>query len=175
MFEIKHRDGMARIGEFKTKHGVVETPNIMPVINPNVELILPRELRSKFGAQVLITNSYVILKTESLRSQASELGLHELLNFDGAIMTDSGTFQAHVYGDIDVEPESIVDFQMEIGSDIITILDMFTEPTDGKMVVEGKVKTTIERARGAMKRVMEEGRHLALPVQGGVFSDVREH
>ncbi len=174
MFELKHRDGMARIGEFTTGHGTLETPNIMPVINPNVKLITPKELKEKFGSQVLITNSYVIFKSPDLRERALDSGLHKLLDFDGTVMTDSGTFQAHVYGDIDVEPDSILDFQMQMGSDVSTILDMFTEPTDGRQIVEKKVNMTVERARQAVDRYGESGRHIALPIQGGVFPDLRE-
>ncbi len=43
-------------------------------------------------------------------------------------MTDSGTFQSYVYGDIDVDPLEIVEFQRNIGSDIGTILDIFGTP-----------------------------------------------
>ncbi len=174
MFELKHRDGMSRIGEFTTPHGIVETPNIMPVINPNVKFISPRELKKKFGSQILITNSYIIFKSPDLKERALQDGLHELLDFPGTIMTDSGTFQAHVYGDIDIEPETIIDFQMSIGSDICTILDMFTEPTDGRELVERKVGTTVERARQALSKYSETDSHIALPIQGGVFPDIRE-
>ena len=43
-------------------------------------------------------------------------------------MTDSGTFQSYVYGDIEVEPEEIIEFQKSIGVDIATMLDVFGKP-----------------------------------------------
>ncbi len=174
MFEIKHRDGMARIAEFTTPHGVVDTPNIMPVVNPNVKLITPRELQKKFKSEVLITNSYVIYQSQHLKDRALERGLHSLLDFTGAIMTDSGTFQAHVYGELDIEPTEILDFQVNIGSDISTILDMFTEPTDNSSVVKKKVDTTVARAVDAMDRYGDGPSHIALPIQGGIYPDLRE-
>jgi 7-cyano-7-deazaguanine tRNA-ribosyltransferase len=67
----------------------------MPVINPNIQLIRPEEMRS-FGAEVLITNSYIIYRRDELRERALKDGLHALLGFDGPIMTDSGSFQLSV-------------------------------------------------------------------------------
>ncbi len=174
MFEIKHRDGMARMGEFSTPHGTVQTPNIMPVVNPNLKLISPRELRERFKSQVIITNSYVIYQSEYLRERALDKGLHSLLDYDGVVMTDSGTFQAHVYGELGIDPVEILDFQVDMGSDISTILDMFTEPTDSPSVISKKVDITVDRATQALKRHGDIPGHIALPVQGGILPKMRE-
>ncbi len=174
MFEIKEKEGLARIGEFSTSHGKIETPAIMPVINPNRELVSVEKLDHEFGTQVLITNSYILYKDQELREESLTNGVHDLLEFSGSIMTDSGTFQAHVYGDIDVEAEEIHEFQREIGSDVVTILDEFTEPDDTREVARNKVQKTIERAERA-QRSKEEGKNLnALPVQGSTYLDLRE-
>ena len=93
-FEIRSRDAAGRIGKFSTDHGVVTTPNLMPVINPNRMLISPKEMKNLFGTEMIITNSYIIRKDEDMRSRALEQGLHRLVDFDGPIMTDSGTFQS---------------------------------------------------------------------------------
>ncbi|MFO8110303.1 MAG: tRNA guanosine(15) transglycosylase TgtA [Thermoplasmata archaeon] len=172
MFEIKERDGAARIGIFTTPHGDVETPNIMPVVNPNIELISPKRLEKEFGSQMLITNSYIIYRTPELRERALEKGLHSLLDFGRTIMTDSGTFQSHVYGEVDIEPLEILSFQKNIGSDVCTILDRFTEPEDTRGLVEEKVDDTIERAKEASHTY--EDTHIALPIQGSLFYDLRE-
>ena len=52
-FEIIDKDVMGRIGKLETPHGKIETPTIMPVINPNIEFIPPNEMK-KFGAQIII-------------------------------------------------------------------------------------------------------------------------
>ena len=70
------------------------------------------------GAQGLITNSYIIYKNSELKNVAEKKGVHGLLNWDGPIMTDSGTFQSHVYGEIDMQPDEILNFQKKIGVDI---------------------------------------------------------
>jgi len=68
MFELKARDGLGKIGVFHTKHGDVNTPALMPVINPNQMLISPSEMKQYFNCEILITNSYIIYKNEHLRS-----------------------------------------------------------------------------------------------------------
>jgi 7-cyano-7-deazaguanine tRNA-ribosyltransferase len=45
-FEILDKDAGGRIGKLKTPHGTVETPTVMPVINPNIQLISPKEMRA---------------------------------------------------------------------------------------------------------------------------------
>jgi len=121
IFEILDKDAGGRIGKLRTPHGTVETPTVMPVINPNIQLISPKEMKS-FGAEILITNSYIIYRKEELRNVALEKGLHGLLDFDGPIMTDSGSFQLSVYGSVEVTNEEILEFQKKIGSDIIVPL-----------------------------------------------------
>ena len=128
-FEIISRDGVARIGKFYTKHGVINTPTLLPVINPNIRTIEPRDMWNNFNIECLITNSYIIRNNEKLSKEALSKGVHSLLDFPGAIMTDSGTFQSYVYGEIDVKPAEIVEFQKNIGVDIGTMLDVFGKPT----------------------------------------------
>ena len=106
----------------------METPALLPVVNPKIRTVEPRELYDRFGFRALITNSYIIRNTPKLKEEAQEKGLHELLDFPGVIMTDSGTFQSHMYGEVEVTNEEIVEFQKSIGTDIGTVLDIFTEP-----------------------------------------------
>ena len=61
MFEISKRDGLARLGRIKTKHGVLDTPTLLPVINPKILTLSMKELK-ECGAQGIITNSYIIYK-----------------------------------------------------------------------------------------------------------------
>jgi len=174
MFEIEHRDGLARICSFNTAHGTVETPALLPVINPNKLIVTPKELEDEFGAQIIITNSYVIKQSDELREKALKDGLHALLDYHGPIMTDSGTFQAYVYGSVDTSSEEILKFQKEIGSDIITILDRFTEPDDSKELVEEKVRDTLKRAEDAVDEYRGSDIHLSLPIQGSIFTELRK-
>ena len=171
-FEIKKRDAAGRICKFTTKNGVITTPNLMPVINPNKMIISPKEMRKLFGTEIIITNSYIINKNEKLRKIALEEGVHKLVDFDGAIMTDSGTFQSYVYGDIKIDPIEIVKFQRDIGSDIGTILDIFGTPDQNRDEAEKAVKETIKRAKDSICE--KKDMFLACTVQGSLYTDLRK-
>lgn len=172
MFELKERDGLSRICQLTTAHGKVETPTLLPVINPNQLLIKPKEMVLAFGIKALITNSYIIRKHEDLREPALRDGLHNLIDFDGMIMTDSGTFQSHIYGDIDVNHLDIVEFQEKIGSDIGTILDVFGEPDHTHSRAKADLEETIRR--GKESTPLKGKMLLAGPIQGGVYADLRK-
>ncbi len=172
MFELVDRDCTGRIGILHTDHGKVRTPALLPVVNPHRLTIAPEELHSTFGFQALITNSYIISKDEFLRERALEDGVHDLLGFPGAVMTDSGTFQAHVYGKEGTKNAEIVAFQREMGVDIGTALDVFTEPWDGPDTAEEAMEETLSRVEEAASIKGEMA--LAGTVQGGVFPRLRE-
>ena len=170
-FEVKARDGRARIGALSTAHGVVTTPTLLPVINPNLRTIEPREMWDTYGIEMLITNSYIIWKHDRLRTHALEHGVHDLLDYPGAIMTDSGTFQAYVYGDVEVGVEEIVTFQRDIGVDVATMLDVFTRPDMTKDEVHEAVMDTANRAEASL--AASGSTMLNGPIQGGLFPNLR--
>ena len=172
LFEIVSRDGAARIGRLHTKHGAITTPMLLPVINPNLRTIEPREMWEKYGIEALITNSYVIWKHEDLRTTALSDGIHSLLDFPGAVVTDSGTFQSYVYGDVEVEPEEIVAFQRDMGVDIGTMLDVFGRPDMTREQLEAAVEETAERAKPSLS-VAGSKMLLNGPIQGGTHADLR--
>ena len=170
-FEITIRDGQARLGKIHTKHGIVETPCLLPVINPNIRTIEPREMWDKYGIQALITNSYVIWKHDKLKDVAIENGVHSLIDYPGMIMTDSGTFQSYVYGDVEVGVEEIVQFQKDIGVDVATMLDVFTRPDMKFSEVEKAVVETIDRGKISVETSGEM--MLNGPIQGGLYPELR--
>ncbi len=171
IFEITHKACAGRIGRLETPHGTIETPAIMPVVNPNIQTIKPSELR-KFGAEIIITNSYIIYRKPELRERALSEGLHSLLDFDGPIMTDSGSYQLSVYGEVEVSNSEIVRFQQEIGSDLGVPLDIPTPPYVSMARAESELEITIERAKEALG--LKKDMLLAAPVQGSTFPELRE-
>ncbi len=170
-FEILHKDLAGRIGRLSTPHGTVETPLLMPVVNPHLPLIPPGEM-AEMGADMIITNSYIINQDPELKIEAIERGLHELLGFQGPIMTDSGAFQLSVYGDIDVQPLEILDFQFAIKSDIAVPLDIPTPPDVARDRAESELQITEVRLQEAAS--LERSALLAGPVQGSTYPDLRE-
>lgn len=171
IFEITHKDCAGRIGRLETRKGTIETPTIMPVVNPNIQTIKPSELR-KFGAEIIITNSYIIFRKPELKDRALSEGLHSLLDFDGPIMTDSGSYQLSVYGQVEVDNARIIRFQQDIGSDIGVPLDIPTPPDVARERAESELEITFSRAEEAMG--LKKDMLLAAPVQGSTFPDLRE-
>lgn len=152
---------------------MVETPALLPVINPNRKLLGATEMRRLFGTQMVITNSYIISRTEGLRERAVREGVHGILGYDGPVMTDSGTFQTHVYSDVSVDPAGIVAFQKSIGSDVATVFDVFSEPDFTREKAAEAVATTSARVAKAAS-AGGGGSLIAATVQGGIYPDLRE-
>jgi 7-cyano-7-deazaguanine tRNA-ribosyltransferase len=174
-FELRDTDAGGRIGELTVpRAGVtVETPALLPVVNPNLQTVTPAQLESEFGAEILITNSYIVRNTDGLRERALSEGLHEMLEFDGAIMTDSGSFQLAEYGEIDVTTREIISFQHDIGSDIATPVDVPTPPDVDREQAESELEVTEEALADA--EAVDTGEMLVnAPVQGSTFPDLRE-
>ncbi|MCU0799138.1 MAG: tRNA guanosine(15) transglycosylase TgtA [Candidatus Thermoplasmatota archaeon] len=181
VFEVTDTDLAGRIGRLRIGQRMVETPDLMPVVNPNSisrgEGIPPSELYDTFRFRMLITNSYIIKRNPAIMEEALKVGLHRLLSFDGAIMTDSGTFQSYVYGggvdkEVDVDPIEIVELQSRLGSDVGTILDIFTPPGVDRVRAGSALELTMERAKASMDRAKDMV--LAVPIQGGEHLDLRE-
>ncbi len=172
-FEIRDRDLLARIGRLETKSGTIETPLLLPVINPAIQPIPPKTIQETFNHPALITNAYIIKK--HFKAQATRKGIHKLLDFSGVIMTDSGAYQTLVYGDVKVTPAEIVKYQEEINTDIATILDI---PT-GWNVTERHATYTVEETLRRAKELTEIKTHEDIlwvgPVQGGQHLNLVAH
>lgn len=171
MFEIKAKDNRGRVGVLKTGHGNVKTPALMPVIHPRKQAVDV----GKYGADIVITNAYLIYKDEELKAKAIEEGLHNLIHFDGPVMTDSGSFQLSVYGDVEITNKEVIEFQELIGTDIGTSLDIPTAPFVERQKAEDDLKITLERAREAVEFKKENNIQMLLNsvVQGSTFLDLR--
>ncbi len=175
-FEIVDKDLLGRIARIYTRHGTVETPNMMPVVNPNIVFIPPGELE-KYGAEMIITNAYIIYNNEKLRDEALEKGIHRLLDWDKPIMTDSGSYQLFEYRDIEVSNREIITFQIDIGSDIIVPLDIPTRPYETREKTLKDLEETIKReqeAKDLMNSLGIEDVLLSGVVQGSTHIDLRE-
>lgn len=92
-FEILARDGGARRGVLKTPHGPVETPAFVPLATKgSVRGLTSREVRT-LGYQMVLGNTFHLLAAPGPDLIAQAGGLHGFMNWDGAIITDSGGFQ----------------------------------------------------------------------------------
>ena len=166
VFEIEEIDLLGRIGRLYTRRGIVETPTLTPVINPAKPILEPSRI-SAMGFPMLMTNSYIILRNYG--DLAKEVGVHGILGVQGPVFTDSGAYQLMVYGRVEVTPERILEYQVEIGSDVGVVLDIPTRRDTPYEQAAQEVEETIRRVRAALE-LDRKGMLLVAPVQGGLHT-----
>lgn len=169
-FETLEKDGLGRIGRLRTKSGTVETPCLLPVVNPTFQPVRPKEIKETFGYEALITNAYLVKRR--FGQQAVANGIHATIDFPGVIDTDSGGYQILSYGKIDVSAEEIVDYQEAIGSDIAVILDLPTGFPVSREHAKWTVDETIRRADKSLRKITRDDILWVGPIQGGTHLDI---
>ena len=167
MFEVRQTDLAGRIGRLYTEHGIIETPAFVPVIHPVKQTISPEELK-KIGFDLVITNAYITKKKYGEQPGS----IHKIINFDGAVMTDSGGYQVLEYGDIDANPREIALFEEMIGSDIAIPLDKPTGFRLDRDTAESYVNQTLKAAEETISIVNSSSTIWAGPIQGGEHLDL---
>jgi 7-cyano-7-deazaguanine tRNA-ribosyltransferase len=168
LFEIKKSDLAGRIGILHTNHGKVETPAFVPVIHPVKQTIPTKKIR-ELGFDLVITNAYIT--RNHYGDDAIKRGIHNIIDFDGSVMTDSGGYQVLEYGDVDVSHEEMSEFETKIGSDIAIPLD---KPT-GYGLPKKKAKSFVEHTLKVSKQVLKKkanGQIWVGPIQGGEHMDL---
>jgi len=163
LFEIIKSDLGGRIGILHTNHGKIETPAYAPVIHP-VRQSIPTAKIHEIGFDLVITNAFI---TQNHYGQdAVKRGIHDIIKFDGAVMTDSGGYQVLEYGDVDVSPFDIADFETKIGSDIAIPLDRPTGFGLPKKKAKSFVEQTLKAAKKTIEQRLDNGQIWVGPIQG---------
>ena len=168
-FEVRETDLMGRNGVLTVDGKRVETPCLTPVIHPVTTDIPLSELKA-MGFDALMTNSLIAYRRR--KEEALEKGLHKMLGFDGVIMTDSGGYQVLVYGQQDITPSLIAEFQSSIGSDLAVTLDQPTGFSRSKEYAEETVRTSLRGSRETMRKFGDSKTTWVGPIQGGLFDDL---
>lgn len=200
-FEKLHTDTLtkARLGRLHTDHGTIETPIFMPVgTSATVKGIHQQELREDIKAQIILGNTYHLYMRPGMEVMEAAGGLHQFMNWERPILTDSGgyqvyslagtrkimedgvKFQSHLDGSYHVfTPEFAIDIQRSIGADIIMAFDECTPyPCD-----YGYAKNSLALTHDWLKRCFNQFDRTApkyghqqtlFPiVQGSVYQDLR--
>jgi len=174
----------------------VETPVFMPVgTQAAVKGVLPRDLVSDLDAKIILSNTYHLYLRPGHETVRRLGGLHGFMNWPRAILTDSGGFQvfslnslrkiteegvlfhSHLNGDAHMfTPESTIDVQLALGSDIMMVLDeCISHPCD-RDAAHLSTQRTVRWARTAMEhfRKHDDGNRAVFPiVQGSMYADLR--
>ena len=192
-FHTKQEDGFARLGCLTFERGVVETPAFMPVgTYGTVKAMTPEELRG-LGAQMVLGNTFHLWLrpgTEIIRRHGD---LHDFMNWQGPILTDSGGFQVYSLGEmrkiteegvhfrspvngsrVFMGPEESMAVQRDLGSDVVMIFDECTPYP----ATEEEARTSMALSlRWAARSKAAHGDNPAALfgiVQGGVYESLRE-
>ncbi|MCA9893649.1 MAG: tRNA guanosine(34) transglycosylase Tgt [Anaerolineae bacterium] len=192
-FEIVATDGHARAGILHTPHGDIPTPCFAPVgTQATVKAVPPRDLHELHASLVLANTYHLHLRPgEDLVRKMG--GLHEFMQWDGPILTDSGgfqvfsltqinkiddegvTFRSHIDGSQRrLTPESSMAIQQALGADIIMAFDQCPPPTDRETVEKAVERTHAWAARCREAHPDDSQQALFGIVQGGIFPDLRE-
>lgn len=144
--EVTDSQSKARTGLIHTDHGQIETPIFMPVGTlGSVKSINQQDLKDDINAQIILGNTYHLYLRPGTQTLEKAGGLHQFMNWDRPILTDSGgyqvyslaekrkikeegvTFQSHIDGSRHLfSPEYVMDIQRKIGADIIMAFDECT-------------------------------------------------
>jgi queuine tRNA-ribosyltransferase len=185
----------ARAGLIHTPHGVIETPVFMPVgTQATVKSLMPRQLEEELDAKIILSNTYHLYLRPGHELIRQLGGLHRFMDWPRAILTDSGGFQvwslskirrvteegvlfhSHLNGDRHLfTPESTVDTQIALGSDIMMVLDECIEYPATRDAVATSTRRTNRWAAQAFTHYRRQNVNQALfpIVQGGMYADLR--
>ena len=184
MFKITHKDKHtnARVGLLQTPHGVVETPEFMPVGTQATVKALSSEELKYCGVQIVLGNTYHLYLRPGMEVIKNAGGLHNFMAWERPVLTDSGGFQifslatlmktkeegvefkSHVDGSKHfLTPEDIVKLQYELGSDIMMVLDECLQYPCPKDKAERSLRLTnawAKRSKETLKRLKVEDSRL---------------
>jgi len=179
-FTTSHQAGSARIGEFHTPHGVVETPSFMPVgTNATIKGLSVQEV-AETGAQMVLSNAYHLYLRPGDKAVRALGGLHAFSRWKGPMLTDSGgfqvfslakmrtvreqgiEFQSHIDGSRhDYTPEAVMRIERNIGADVMMQLDELIEGKSDFAASQNAMERSLrwlERCRVEFERLEREGR-----------------
>jgi len=183
----------ARTGRLTLAHGVVETPQFMPVgTNATVKALAPQDLRDA-GASIILSNTYHLYLRPGHERVARLGGLHRFMDWDRPILTDSGGFQVVSLGDLRVVDEDGVTFrshldgsvhrftpqhatavQEALGSDVAVAFDQPVFPTSELAVVTDATERTHRWAERSLDAHTRSDQAMFGIIQGGLDPDLRD-
>ena len=201
-FQLNNSDknSKARAGKITTDHGEILTPIFMPVGTAgSVKAVSQQQLINDVKAQIILGNTYHLYLRPGTEELGQGGGLHQFMNWNKPILTDSGgyqvfslaanrkineegvTFQSHIDGSRHVfTPENVMDIQRIIGADIIMAFDECPPYPSDHFYARTSMELTHRWLDRCIQRLNETGskyghtQNLFPIVQGGTFADLRK-
>ena len=193
-FKVLKKSKFARLGLIETHRGKIETPAFMPVgTQATVKACTINDIK-KTGSQIILSNTYHLMIRPGVNRIKKAGGLHEFMNCDLPILTDSGGFQvmslsklnkidkekgaifnSHIDGKkFYLSPEESIKIQLGLNSDIVMIMDECPKKTDDYELINKSMNLSLNWADRS-KKAFGKHPHKALfgIIQGGLFKDLR--
>ena len=192
-FTLKQQDGQARRGELEFPRGTVQTPAFMPVgTYGTVKSMLPRDIK-EIGAEIILGNTFHLMLRPGTDIIKEHGDLHDFMQWQGPILTDSGgfqvfslgkmrkiteegvTFQSPVDGSkVFLDPEKSMQVQRDLGSDIVMIFDECTPYPATEREAQDSMELSLRWAKRSKDAHGESPHALFGIVQGGMYPELRE-
>lgn len=191
-FELDTTDGKARRGRLKFPRGTVETPAFMPVgTYGTVKGMLPRDVEA-IGAQIILGNTFHLMLRPGTEVVKAHGDLHDFMQWQGPILTDSGGFQVFSLGKlrkiteegvkfrspidgslVELNPEKAMQVQRDLGSDIVMIFDECTPYPATEREARVSMELSLRWARRSKEAHGDSPSALFGIVQGGMYEHLR--
>ncbi len=191
-FELDTTDGRARRGRLKFPRGTVETPAFMPVgTYGTVKGMLPRDIED-IGAEIILGNTFHLMLRPGTEVVKAHGDLHDFIQWQGPILTDSGGFQVFSLGKmrkiteegvtfkspingskVELNPEIAMQVQRDLGSDIVMIFDECTPYPASEKQARDSMELSLRWARRSKTAHGDNPSALFGIVQGGMYTDLR--
>ena len=193
-FELITQNGNARLGKIFTSRGIIDTPAFMTVgTQGTIKGVFTDDILET-GAQIILGNTYHLLLRPGIDILKKFDGLHNYMNWNKPILTDSGgyqimslsklniidksigaIFQSHIDGKkIILSPEKSIQVQKTINSDILMVLDECPKLTSDKKILSSAIDVS---TNWAMRSKIEFGNNKSKAlfgiIQGGLYKDLR--
>jgi queuine tRNA-ribosyltransferase len=192
-FDLINKDGKARRGRLTFARGTVETPAFMPVGTYGTVKGMKTEEVKDLGAEIILGNTFHLMLRPGTDIVEQHGGLHEFINWDKPILTDSGGFQVFSLGKmrkiteegvkfsspvngekIMLTPERSMEVQRKLGSDIVMIFDECTPYPATHQESKDSMELSLRWAQRSKDAHKENLNALFGIVQGGMYEDLRE-
>src|SRR5258706_2371851 len=191
-FQLFARDGAARRGEIVTRQGTIQTAVFMPGGTlASVKSLTTEQLR-QLGPEIILNNTYHLMLRPGIDMLEQLGGVHRFMNWDRAVLSDSGGFQvfslasirkvreegvefrSHIDGSAHfLSPETSIDIQTRMGVDIAMAFDECPAYGLSRVEVEASLDLTHRWARRSLAARSSRLAGLFGIVQGGVYTDLR--
>ena len=192
-FHVKNSFKKARLGILNLNNHIINTPCFMPVGTAATVKTMSASEVSTLGYNIILANTFHLMLRPGVDIISKHNGIHDFMNWDGAIITDSGGYQVfslaklrkitkegvHFRSPIDgskvfLDPKISIGLQERFNSDIIMQFDECTPYPADKITTEKSLDLSLIWGKDSKNSITKEKSNLFGIIQGGIYDDLRD-